>query len=95
MVGMMFKPQNKSLCHFLSFRNKLTPLPLKTYVLRYSTCRSPSRGLIMVMFKSRCTSIWLNASLASSSDLAPIMSSKLLSANVVRTLFLDTLNIMY
>ena len=32
----------------------------------------------MVMFKSRCTSIRLNASLASSSDLAPIMSSKLL-----------------
>ena len=29
----------------------------------------------MVMFKSRCTSIRLNASLASSSDLAPIMSS--------------------
>ena len=32
----------------------------------------------MVMLKSRCTSIRLNASLASSSDLAPIMSSKLL-----------------
>ena len=42
------------------------------------SCRSPSRGLIMVMFKSRCTSIQLNASLASFSDLAPIMSSKLL-----------------
>ena len=45
-------------------------------VLSLSTC--PSRGLIMVMFRSRCTSIRLNASLASSSDLAPIMSSKLL-----------------
>ena len=42
------------------------------------SCRSPSRGLIMVMFKSRCTSLRLNASLASFSDLAPIMSSKLL-----------------
>ena len=33
MVGMIFKPQNKSFRHFLSFRNKLTLLPLKTYVL--------------------------------------------------------------
>ena len=33
MFGMIFKPQNKSLRHFLSFRNKLTLLPLKTYVL--------------------------------------------------------------
>ena len=32
----------------------------------------------MVMLRSRCTSIRLNASLASSSELAPIMSSKLL-----------------
>ena len=32
MFGMIFKPQNKSLRHFLSFRNKLTLLPLKTYV---------------------------------------------------------------
>ena len=28
----IFKPQNKSFCHFLNFRNKLTLLPLKTYV---------------------------------------------------------------
>ena len=47
-------------------------------LLQYSTCWSPSRGLIMVMFKFRCTSIRLNASLASSSDLAQIMSPKLL-----------------
>ena len=33
MVGMIFKPQNKSFRHFLSFRNKLTLLPLKTYVV--------------------------------------------------------------
>ena len=45
---------------------------------KYCTCVSPSRGLIMVMFRSRCASIRLNASLASFSDLAPIMSSKLL-----------------
>ena len=32
----------------------------------------------MVMLRSRCTSIRLNASLASSSDLVPIMLSKLL-----------------
>ena len=32
MFGMIFKPQNKSLRHFLSFRNKLTLLPLKTYL---------------------------------------------------------------
>ena len=32
----------------------------------------------MVMLKSRCTSIRLNASLASFSDLGPIMFSKLL-----------------
>ena len=36
MVGMIFKPQNKSFRHFLSFRNKLTLLPLKTYVLQFS-----------------------------------------------------------
>ena len=47
-------------------------------LFRYSTCLSPSTGLIMVMFKSRCTSIRLNASLAISSDLAGFMSSKLL-----------------
>ena len=34
MVDMIFKPQNKSLRHFLIFRNKLTLLPLKTYVHR-------------------------------------------------------------
>ena len=33
MVGMIFKPQNKSFRPFLTFRNKLTLLPLKTYVL--------------------------------------------------------------
>ena len=32
MVGMIFKPQNKSFRPFLTFRNKLTLLPLKTYV---------------------------------------------------------------
>ena len=42
------------------------------------TCWSPSTGLIMVMFTSRCTSIRLNAFLASSSDQAPIMLSTLL-----------------
>ena len=45
---------------------------------RYSTCRSPSRGLIIVMFRSRCTSTRLNVSLARSLDLAPILLSKLL-----------------
>ena len=45
---------------------------------RYSTYLIPSRGLIIVMLRSRCTSIRLNASLASSSDLARIMLSKLL-----------------
>ena len=33
MFGMIFKPQNKSLRHFLGFWNKLTLLPLKTYVV--------------------------------------------------------------
>ena len=32
MVAMIFKLQNKSLRHFLSFRNKLKLLPLQTYV---------------------------------------------------------------
>ena len=40
----------------------------------FFTCCSPSRGLIMVMLRS----LTLKESLASSSDLAPIMSSKLL-----------------
>ena len=31
MVGMIFKPKNKSPRHSLSFRNKLTLLPFKTY----------------------------------------------------------------
>ena len=35
-------------------------------------------ALIMVMLRSRCTSIRLNACLVSSPDLAPIISSKLL-----------------
>ena len=33
MVGIIIKPQNRSLRRFLSFRNKLTLLPLKTYVI--------------------------------------------------------------
>ena len=32
MVGMIFDPQNRSPRHFLSFRNKLKPLPQKPYV---------------------------------------------------------------
>ena len=32
MFGMIFQLQNKSLHHFLSFRNKLTLFLLKTYV---------------------------------------------------------------
>ena len=35
MFGMIFKPQNKSLRHFLSFQNKLPLLPLKTYVTHH------------------------------------------------------------
>ena len=40
--------------------------------------QTPSRGVIMVMLRSRCTAIRMNACLASSSNLAPIMSSKML-----------------
>ena len=41
MVGMIFEPQNKCFRHFLSFRNKLTLLPLKTYVLGAPRFLSP------------------------------------------------------
>ena len=51
---------------------------MSPHSFRYSTCWSPSRGLIMVMLRFRGTSIQLNAPLAGSSDLASIMSSKLL-----------------
>ena len=44
MVGMIFKPQNKSFRPFLTFRNKLTLLPLKTYVPLPPPHRPASRG---------------------------------------------------
>ena len=70
------------LAFFLVDRDGFQPL-LQAFVdvlklNRYWTCCSPSRGLIMVILRSRCTSIWLNAYLAGSSDLAPIMLSTLL-----------------
>ena len=47
-------------------------------LFRYSDCWSPSTGRIIVMLRSKWTSIRLNASLASASDRAPIRASKLL-----------------
>ena len=42
MFGMIFQLQNKSLHHFLSFRNKLTLFPLKTYVMYRGVSPVPS-----------------------------------------------------
>ena len=47
-------------------------------LLQVSACWSPSRGRIIVMLRSKCTSIRLNASLASASERAPIRAPKLL-----------------
>ena len=72
-IDLKLKPE------FVGHKIRRRPYPAtKEQADEIATCWCPSRGLIMVMFKSRCTCIRLNASLASSSDLAPIMSSKLL-----------------
>ena len=47
-------------------------------LLQVTVCWSPSRGRIIVMLRSKCTSIRLNASLASASDRSPIRALKLL-----------------
>ena len=62
---------------------------------RYSDCWSPSRGRIIVMLRSKCTSIRLNASLASASDRAPIGASNVVAADVVRTFVLHSLDMVY
>ena len=53
MVGMIFQPQNKSLRHFLSFQNKLTLLPLKTYVmppLAAKSARYRAAEMVLVLY---------------------------------------------
>ena len=60
---------------FKAFLQTLVDIPKLLQVFRLLT---PSRGRIIVMLRSKCTSIRLNASLASASDRAPIRASKLL-----------------
>ena len=60
---------------FKAFLKALVDIPKLLQVL---ACWSPSRGRIIVMLRSKWTSIRLNASLASASDRAPIRASKLL-----------------
>ena len=51
MFGMKFQLQNKALHHFLSFWNKLTLLPLKTYV----------RAALMMWWACPCRMMWRSA----------------------------------
>ena len=54
MVGMIFKPKNNSARHSLSFRNKPTLLPLKTYVMEID---SEEKNKLQELKKKICKAI--------------------------------------